>query len=56
MESLENLKAKLGLVSELGFLGVSFDISRTPINELLLLRSLFNTVKPDTLIRYNRFN
>lgn len=56
MESLENLKAKLGLISELGFLGVSFDISRAPINELLMLRAVFNTVKVDTLIRHNRFS
>jgi spore germination protein YaaH len=36
-ESLENVKAKLDLVFELGFLGVAFDIAKQPISELYML-------------------
>lgn len=42
-ESMENIKAKLGLVSELGYMGISFDIMRTPISTLMMYDSLFKT-------------
>lgn len=35
-ESLENIKAKLELISELGFMGMSFDITRCPIEYLIM--------------------
>ena len=40
-ESLENTKAKLELVSELGFMGISIDIMRCPISYLLMFNSMF---------------
>ena len=40
-ESLENIKAKLDLVGELGYMGVSFDIMRVPTCELMMMNSLF---------------
>lgn len=43
LESLENTKAKLTLVGELGYMGISFDIARTPLNELILYTEAFNT-------------
>ena len=44
LESLENTKAKLGLVSELGFMGVSFDIGRVCIPDLMATSSVFEIV------------
>lgn len=41
-ESLENIKAKLELVAELGYMGVSFDVSRTPASTLMLINTLFS--------------
>ena len=41
MCSLENTKSKLEAISELGFMGVSFDIMRTDIRELFLLCQMF---------------
>ena len=35
-ESLENIKAKLELLSELGFMGMSFDVTRCPIEHLIM--------------------
>lgn len=40
-ESLENIKAKLGLISELGYMGISFDVSRTPLNYLMMFDGMF---------------
>lgn len=41
--SLENIKATLDLVSEYGFMGVSFDIMRAPVSHLMMYNSLFRT-------------
>ena len=35
-ESIENIKARLGLLAELGFMGIEFDIMRVPTEYLLL--------------------
>ncbi|MBR2344109.1 MAG: LysM peptidoglycan-binding domain-containing protein [Clostridia bacterium] len=43
IEAIDNTKAKLELVSELGFLGISFDIARAPIRELFLFQCMFGT-------------
>lgn len=42
--SLENIKAKLELVSQLGYIGISFDILRTPVEWLLMSLSLFDSL------------
>lgn len=44
-ESLENTKSKLELISELGYMGVSFDIGRICLAELMMLSSMFSIVK-----------
>ena len=49
-ESLENTKAKLGLVSELGFLGISFDIGRICLAELMIAATIFEIVNHPMLI------
>lgn len=41
-ESLENLKAKLRLVGELGFMGISFDVMKVPVEYLMLFESMFS--------------
>lgn len=41
-ESLENTKRKLELISEIGFMGVALDIMRVPIQELVLIGSLYS--------------
>ncbi len=41
-ESPENIKTKLELLSELGFMGVSFDIARIPVEYLLLFETMFS--------------
>ena len=41
-ESLKNIKAKLQIISELGFMGMSFDISRCPIEYLMMCFSEFS--------------
>ncbi len=41
-ESLENTVAKLRLVSEYGYLGISFDIMRVPLSELLIYASMYS--------------
>ena len=46
--SLENTKAKLELLGELGYMGVSFDIMRSPISRLMMFNSLF---KPEKMSR-----
>ena len=43
MPSLKNVKAKLNIVSELGFLGISFDIMRVPIPYLSMFNANFKT-------------
>lgn len=43
-ESLENTKAKLGLISELGYLGVSFDIGRVCIADLMMTSTMFEII------------
>ena len=43
-ESLENTKAKLELVSELGFMGISFDIGRVCIADLMMAASMFDVI------------
>lgn len=40
-ESLENIKAKLDYVYELGLMGISFDIMRVPVEYLMIFHSLF---------------
>ena len=49
-ESLENTKAKLGLVSELGFLGISFDIGRICLADLMMATTVFEIVNHPMLI------
>ncbi len=41
--SLENIKATLELINEFGFMGISFDIMRTPLSHLLMYNSMFKT-------------
>ena len=43
-ESLENTKAKLELISELGFMGISFDIGRVCIADLMMATSMFDVI------------
>ena len=43
-ESLENTKAKLELISELGYMGISFDINRTPVAHLMAYSALFSGI------------
>ena len=43
-ESLENIKAKLNLVGELGYMGISFDVGRTPIAHLMAYSALFSGI------------
>lgn len=40
-DSLKNIKAKLELVGELGFMGVSFDTSRVSVPTLMMLQTMF---------------
>lgn len=42
-ESIDATKAKLSLVFELGFFGITFDIARTPVRELFLFENMFGT-------------
>ncbi len=48
-ESLENTKAKLELVAELGYLGISFDIMRAYLADLLMFSGMFD--RPPTIVR-----
>lgn len=43
-ESLENTIAKLGLISELGYMGVCFDIGRVAIADLMAISSMFDVI------------
>ena len=42
-ESMDNIKSKLALLSELGFMGISVDIMRVPISTLMMYNSVFKT-------------
>lgn len=42
--SLKNIKATLELLSELGFMGIAFDIMRCPRNYLLMYHNLYKTM------------
>ena len=48
-EPLENTKAKLEMISELGLMGISFDIMHTPIEELVMFDAMFEppVIYPD---------
>ncbi len=52
-ESLENTKAKLELVSELGFMGISFDIGRIYIPDLMIAASMFDVISYPIMIPRN---
>ncbi len=43
-DSLENIKARLDLAYELGFMGVSFDVGAVPTEYLMMIFSLFTPV------------
>ncbi len=43
-ESLENTKAKLELVSELGFMGICFDVGRICTQDLMTAASMFDVI------------
>lgn len=43
-ESLENTKSKLELISELGFMGVSFDIGRICLCDLMMISEMFEII------------
>ena len=43
-ENLENTKAKLELISELGYMGVSFDIGRVCGSELMMTATMFDII------------
>lgn len=49
-ESLENTKAKLELISELGFMGISFDIGRVCVNDLMTAASMFDVISHPIMI------
>jgi len=46
--SPENIKATLDLIGECGYMGISFDIMRSPISHLLMYNELFKTVTAPT--------
>ena len=50
LESLENTKAKLELVSELGFMGISFDIGRICIPDLMMAASMFDVISHPVML------
>ena len=43
-ESLENIKAKLELLHEFGFLGVMLDVGRVPISYIMMIYNMFAAV------------
>jgi hypothetical protein len=43
-ESAENIKARLELVSELGLMGICFDIGRVDITDLVMLSECFSPI------------
>ena len=52
-ESLENTKAKLEAVSELGFMGISFDIGRICTPDLMAMASMFDIVGSPVMMPKN---
>ena len=50
-ESLENTKAKLGLISELGYMGVSFDIARVCIPDLMMTVNMFDLISYPIMVQ-----
>ncbi len=52
----ENTKAKLELLGELGFMGVSFDIKRNPVSSLMAFNSLFQGEKASQFSEKGRCN
>ena len=44
--SLKNIKAILDILNEYGFMGISFDIMRTPENLLMMYSALFRSTTP----------
>ena len=48
MESPENIKAKLELLSSLGYMGMSFDIMRMPLAYLMMATNLFADTYPSS--------
>ena len=53
-ESLENTKAKLELVGELGFMGVSFDIGRVCIPDLMAVAATFDLISCPVMMPKNK--
>ncbi len=45
IENMENTKAKLNAVGELGFMGISYDIARTPLYELVMFSEMFKPIE-----------
>ena len=43
-ESMENIKAKLELLHEFGFIGAMVDIGRVPISYIMMLYTMFAAV------------
>ncbi len=43
-ESLKSMKAKLEMLGELGYMGISFDIMRCPIAHLMMYNALFSEI------------
>lgn len=48
-ESAENAKAKLDLIGELGFMGITFDIMRVPVEYLMMFSTMFSLPNQYTL-------
>ncbi len=48
-ESLENIKAKLGLLAELGFMGICFDIMHIPVEYLMMFEVMYDRPAFSTL-------
>lgn len=42
-ESMENIKSKLELLAELGFMGISIDVMRVPMSTLMMYNSMFKS-------------
>lgn len=55
-ESLDNTVGKLELVSELGFMGVSFDIGRVCTPDLMAVASMFDVISSPLMIPKSRID
>ena len=44
-ESLENIKAKLELIHEFGFMGAMVDVGRIPISHVMMLYTMFTSIE-----------